>query len=102
MSVSSSNSQGLPESPPPKFQKEAMPDGSFHAMAITENWEYSQGDDSSAKSSTESNEDSSSFKQDYSSQNASTNEGLELSSSEAESEKDYMNISRLFMVNVKE
>ncbi|XP_073220669.1 uncharacterized protein [Cicer arietinum] len=42
LSVSSSDSQDVPETPSPKFQKEKIPEKSFQAMTITENQKFPQ------------------------------------------------------------
>jgi predicted nucleic acid-binding Zn-ribbon protein len=99
LSVSSSDSQDVAETPP-KFQKEEIPDKGFQAMAITENWKFSQ-ESGSSESSTGSSENSSP-KENYSFHNTSTSDTSDFSSSEREFESNYMNISRSFMVNVKE
>jgi hypothetical protein len=69
-------------------------------MAITENWKFSQ-ESGSSESSIGSSENSSP-KENYSFHNTSTSDTSDFSSSEREFESNYMNISRSFMVNVKE
>ncbi|KAI5429496.1 hypothetical protein KIW84_034183 [Lathyrus oleraceus] len=101
LSASSSYSQDIPETPPPKIQKEEeTPNKGFQAMAITRKYESSQKNHHLAETSAHKEDKSSTDSDNNSDQETSTDETPESVSSKSESEDNY--IPRLFMANIKE
>ncbi|KAI5409459.1 hypothetical protein KIW84_055047 [Lathyrus oleraceus] len=101
LSASSSESQDIPETPPPKIQKEEeIPDKGFQAMAITRNYESSQKNHHLVETPVQKEDESSTDGDNNSDQEISTNETPRSVSSKSESEDNY--IPRLFMANIKE
>ncbi|KAI5439436.1 hypothetical protein KIW84_025001 [Lathyrus oleraceus] len=101
MSASSSYSQDIPETSPPKIQKEEeTSDKGFQAMTIARNYEYPQENYPLAESSAQMGDDSSRNSDNNSDQETSTDETPGSFSPKSESRNDY--IPRLFMENIKE
>ncbi|KAI5400362.1 hypothetical protein KIW84_065304 [Lathyrus oleraceus] len=101
LSASSSDSQDIPETPPPKIQKEEeTPDKGFQAMTITRKYESSKENHHLAETSAHKEDESSTDSDNNSDQETSTDETPGSLSSRSESEDNY--IPRLFMANIKE
>ncbi|KAI5405968.1 hypothetical protein KIW84_052642 [Lathyrus oleraceus] len=101
LSASSSDSQDIPETPPPKIQKEEeTPDKGFQAMAITRRYESSQENHHPAETSARKKDESLIDSDNNSDQETSTDETPGSVSSKSEYEDNY--ILRLFMANIKE
>ncbi|KAI5427920.1 hypothetical protein KIW84_033083 [Lathyrus oleraceus] len=101
LSVSSSDSQDIPEIPPPKIQKEEeTPDKGFQATTITRNYESPHKNHPLAETSTQKEDESSTDGDNNSDQEISTDETPIFVSSKSKSEDNY--IPRLFVANIKE
>ncbi|KAI5434801.1 hypothetical protein KIW84_021568 [Lathyrus oleraceus] len=101
LSASSSDSQDIPETPPPKIQKEEeTPDKGFQAMAITRKYESPQENHHLAETSAHKEDESSIDSDNNFDQETSIDETPRSISSKSESEGNY--IPRLFMANIKE
>ncbi|KAI5416005.1 hypothetical protein KIW84_041158 [Lathyrus oleraceus] len=99
--ASSPPDQNIPETPPPKIQKEEeTPDKGFQAMAITRKYEPPQENHHLAETSAHKEDESSIDSDNNSDQETSTDETPGSVSSKSESEDNY--IPRLFMANIKE
>ncbi|KAI5423648.1 hypothetical protein KIW84_030028 [Lathyrus oleraceus] len=101
LSASSADSQDIPETPPPKIQKEEeTPDKALQAMAITRKYESSQENHHLAEKSAQKEDESSTDGDNNSDQETSTDKTPRSVSSKSEFEDNY--IPRLFMENIKE
>ncbi|KAI5444710.1 hypothetical protein KIW84_013112 [Lathyrus oleraceus] len=101
LSASTSDSQDIPETPPPKIQKEEETlDKGFQAMAITRRYKSSKENHHLAETSGRKEDESSTDSDNNSDQETSTDETPGFFSSKSESEDNY--IPRLFMANIKE
>ncbi|KAI5403929.1 hypothetical protein KIW84_051178 [Lathyrus oleraceus] len=101
LSASSSDSQDIPETSPPKIQKEEeTPDKGFQAMAITRKYESSQENHHLTETSAHKEDESSTDSDNNSDQETSTDKTPRSVSSKSESEDNYM--PRLFMANIQE